>query len=70
MLLRELTIDPVGVAKSLPGEWLWCTVRHARPDVVIETGVAHGISSRVLLEALSQRARAPVEHRPPASAQA
>lgn len=131
MLLRELTINPVGVARSLPGEWLqkhgqspfaesdfeedwyerlhgllgapwpcpqaeharelladigalltakglgtgrhaygwycdaevelcsaiWCTVRHARPDVVIETGVARGISSRVVLEALSLNER-------------
>ena len=28
-------------------------MRHARPDVVVESGVALGISSRVLLEALS-----------------
>jgi hypothetical protein len=128
LLLRELTIDPVGVTRSLPGEWwqkkgkspftesdfdddwygslhgllgapwpcpeaghvrellagigalltaegigtgrhtygwyndaeielcsaIWCTVRHATPDVVIETGVAHGISSRVALEAMSR----------------
>jgi hypothetical protein len=30
----------------------WCSVRHAQPSVVVETGVAHGISSRVVLEAL------------------
>jgi hypothetical protein len=30
----------------------WCVVRHARPEVVIETGVAHGVTSRVVLEAL------------------
>jgi hypothetical protein len=33
---------------------LWCAVRHTRPDRVVETGVARGITSRVLLEALSQ----------------
>lgn len=33
---------------------IWCTVRHIRPTVVIETGVAHGISSRVVLEGLSR----------------
>jgi hypothetical protein len=33
---------------------IWCTACHIRPDVVIETGVAHGISSRVALEALSR----------------
>ena len=32
---------------------IWCTMRHVRPEVVIETGVAHGISSRVILEAMS-----------------
>jgi hypothetical protein len=33
---------------------IWCTARHIRPTVVIETGVAHGISSRIVLEALTQ----------------
>ena len=32
----------------------WCVAMHTRPEVVIETGVAHGVTSRVLLEALSQ----------------
>jgi Methyltransferase domain len=32
----------------------WCAVRHAGPSAVIETGVAHGISSRVVLEALNK----------------
>jgi Methyltransferase domain len=36
---------------------IWCTVLHNRPDVVIETGVAHGISSRVALEALCENNR-------------
>lgn len=36
---------------------IWCTVRHIRPEVVVETGVAHGISSRVILEALSKNGR-------------
>jgi predicted O-methyltransferase YrrM len=31
---------------------IWCLVRHLRPDRVIETGVAHGLTSRVILEAL------------------
>ena len=30
----------------------WCAVRHSKPEVVLETGVAHGVSSRVVLEAL------------------
>jgi hypothetical protein len=36
---------------------IWCAARHIRPEVVIETGVAHGISSRVVLEALSRNDR-------------
>lgn len=31
---------------------MWCAAVHTRPGVVIETGVAHGVSSRVVLEAL------------------
>ena len=31
---------------------VWCTVLHTRPEVVIETGVAHGVTSRIVLEAL------------------
>jgi predicted O-methyltransferase YrrM len=38
--------DP-GLARSL-----WCLVRHLRPQHVVETGVAHGLSSRIMLEAL------------------
>jgi len=33
---------------------LWCVVLHTRPEVVIETGVAHGVTSRIVLEALGQ----------------
>jgi hypothetical protein len=36
---------------------IWCTARHLRPEVVIETGVAHGISSRIVLEALAESDR-------------
>jgi len=32
---------------------IWCTVRHIQPSIVIETGVAHGISSRIVLEGLT-----------------
>jgi len=31
---------------------VWCVALHTRPEVVIETGVAHGVTSRVVLEAL------------------
>jgi Methyltransferase domain len=35
----------------------WCTVRHTRPEVVIETGVARGVTSRIMLEALQENDR-------------
>ena len=33
---------------------IWCVALHNRPRAVIETGVAHGVTSRVILEALKQ----------------
>lgn len=33
---------------------VWCTVVHTRPEMVIETGVAHGVTSRIVLEAMNQ----------------
>jgi hypothetical protein len=35
----------------------WCTIVHRRPEVAIETGVAHGVTSRVILEALRRNDR-------------
>src|SRR4029077_18953633 len=40
--------DP-GLARAL-----WCLVSHLRPQHVVETGVAHGLSSRIVLEALKR----------------
>jgi len=36
---------------------IWCAVRHTRPEAAMETGVAHGVSSRVVLEALALNGR-------------
>ena len=36
---------------------VWCTALHTRPEVVIETGFAHGVTSRVVLEALRRNDR-------------
>ena len=49
---------------------IWCLTRHMRPRNVIETGVAHGVTSRFLLEALERNGsghlwsidRPPLEH--------
>jgi hypothetical protein len=36
---------------------VWCTVLHKRPEVVVETGVARGVVSRIILEALEAGGR-------------
>jgi methyltransferase family protein len=36
---------------------IWCLTRHLRPDKVVETGVAHGVTSRFILEALQKNGR-------------
>lgn len=33
---------------------LWCLVRHTKPERVVETGVAHGTTSRIILEAMER----------------
>jgi hypothetical protein len=33
---------------------IWCLTRHIRPQTVVETGVAHGVTSRFILEALDR----------------
>jgi hypothetical protein len=33
---------------------IWCLVRHLKPRNVVETGVAHGVTSRFILEALER----------------
>jgi hypothetical protein len=35
-------------------EAIWCIVAHVRPARVVETGVAHGLTSRVILEGLDR----------------
>jgi len=35
-------------------EAIWCLVAHLRPRAVVETGVAHGLTSRVVLEGLNR----------------
>jgi hypothetical protein len=36
---------------------IWCLIRHLRPENVVETGVAHGVTSRFILEALERNGR-------------
>jgi hypothetical protein len=35
----------------------WCTVLHQRPSILVETGVARGVTSRIVLEALNRNQR-------------
>lgn len=35
-------------------EAIWCIVAHLRPAAIVETGVAHGLTSRVVLEGLER----------------
>jgi len=39
---------------SLFSKWMYCALRHLKPEVVIETGVAHGYSSWLILNALNK----------------
>src|SRR5688572_20791470 len=38
--------------RSTLGKWLYCVVRALRPESVIETGVANGVSSWTILNAM------------------
>jgi SAM-dependent methyltransferase len=63
-VLADLTRAGVRVGISSYGGWndgdaafseaIWCLVAHLRPEKVVETGVAHGLTSRVVLEGLAR----------------
>jgi predicted O-methyltransferase YrrM len=36
---------------------VWSIVRHTKPEKVVETGVAHGVTSRMILEAMQKNER-------------
>ncbi|HYY20219.1 MAG TPA: class I SAM-dependent methyltransferase, partial [Streptosporangiaceae bacterium] len=36
---------------------IWCLVTHLRPAIVVETGVAHGLTTRVILEGLQRNGK-------------
>ena len=40
-------------ADSALSACVWCSVRHLRPVNIVETGVARGVTSRVILEAIA-----------------
>lgn len=63
-VVRELEANGIRVGPQSFGSWndgdagfvraIWCLTRHLRPKNVVETGVAHGLSSRFILEALER----------------
>ena len=51
------TYDKYSDAELSMARAAWCTVPHQRPSVVVETGVARGVTSRIVLEALNRNER-------------
>lgn len=39
------------------GKWIYCTVRATKPEVMIETGVSHGASSWIILNAMRKNGK-------------
>jgi hypothetical protein len=63
-VIRELEGKGIKPGPQSFGSWndgdaglvraIWCLVRHSTPAKVVETGVAHGVTSRFILEALER----------------
>lgn len=63
-ILGSLQARGLQVGRGAYGGWddadpalarsVWCLSRHLRPEVVVETGVARGLTTRVVLEALER----------------
>jgi Methyltransferase domain len=61
-ILAELTTSGLRVGLASYGGWndgdrafagaIWCIMDHLRPERVVETGVAHGLTSRIILQGL------------------
>ena len=66
-VVADLTAAGLRVGRASYGGWndgdrahaaaIWCVVAHSRPAIVVETGVAHGLTSRVILEGLERHRR-------------
>jgi hypothetical protein len=53
----RLTYGEYSDAEKSMARAVWCSVLHQRPSVVVETGVARGVTSRIVLEALKRNDR-------------
>lgn len=66
-MLAELTAKRLTVGRWTSGIYsdadaamagaVWCAVRHLEPETIVETGVARGLTSRVVLEAMALNGR-------------
>lgn len=66
-VVTSLTDQGLRVGRATYGGWndgdpaftsaVWCLVAHLRPEKVLETGVARGLTSRVILEGLERNER-------------
>jgi hypothetical protein len=65
--LRDLAARELPVGRGAFGGWddgdtrlvrlAWCLTRHLRPERILETGVARGLTTRAVLEALERNGR-------------
>jgi predicted O-methyltransferase YrrM len=63
-ILRDLESQSLEIGRGAFGGWddgdpqlvrlAWCLVAHVRPENIVETGVARGLTSRALLEGLER----------------
>jgi hypothetical protein len=63
-VIKELEAKGIKAGPESFGSWndgdaglaraIWCLVRHLKPNKIVETGVAHGVTSRFILEALNR----------------
>jgi hypothetical protein len=61
-VIKELEAKGIRPGPESFGSWndgdagfvraIWCLIRHMKPKKIVETGVAHGVTSRFILEAL------------------
>lgn len=66
-VMAELEANGIRAGPQSFGPWndgdagfvraIWCLIQHLRPDKVVETGVAHGVTSRCILEGLQKNSR-------------
>jgi hypothetical protein len=63
-VIKEMEAKGIKAGPESFGSWndgdaglvraIWCLVRHLKPNKIVETGVAHGVTSRFILEALKR----------------